>query len=156
GPVISAKQRDKILGYVETGKQEKATLALGGAATGQRGFFLEPTIFTGVANDMLIAREEIFGPVAALIRFKDEADAIRLANASAYSLAAAVWSRDVTRVHDMARKLRAGTVWVNTYGPTDTRLPWGGAGGDSGLGRDLGRAALDNYTEAKVVWVNLK
>ena len=156
GPVISAKQRDKILGYVETGKQEKATLALGGAAVGEHGFFLQPTVFTDVANDMQIAREEIFGPVAALIRFTDEADAIRQANASSYSLAAAVWSRDVMRVHDMARKLRAGTVWVNTYGPTDTRLPWGGSGGDSGLGRDLGRAALDNYTEAKTVWINLK
>jgi aldehyde dehydrogenase (NAD+) len=104
---------------------------------------------------MRITREEIFGPVATVMAFDSEEEAVRLANDSAYSLAAAVWSRDISRAHRVAHSLRAGTVWVNTYGHTDTRLPWGGCGGESGVGRDLGRAALDNYTEARTVWVNL-
>jgi aldehyde dehydrogenase (NAD+) len=91
-----------------------------------------------------------------VIRFDDEDDAIAKANGTAYSLAAAVWSRDVKRVLSVAQRLRAGTVWVNTYGHTDTRLPWGGAGGESGISRDLGAAAIDNYTEKKAVWVDLR
>jgi aldehyde dehydrogenase (NAD+) len=105
---------------------------------------------------MKIAREEIFGPVAAVIKFKDEAEAIRIANDSPFSLAAGVWTKDIGLAHAMARKLRAGTVWINTYGQSDTRLPWGGLGGDSGMGRDLGPAAIDNYTDKKTIWVNLR
>jgi aldehyde dehydrogenase (NAD+) len=117
---------------------------------------MKPAVFTGVDNSMKIAREEIFGPVAAVIKFKDEDDAIRIANDSPFTLAAGLWTKDVVRAHTMAARLRAGTVWVNTYGQSDTRLPWGGLGGDSGMGRDLGQTALDNYTDKKTIWINLR
>ena len=156
GPVISQKQMNSIMGYIEAGKSEGATLKSGGDRVGTKGFFLEPTVFTNVDNSMKIAREEIFGPVAAVIRFKDEDDAIRIANDSDFSLAAGVWTKDVARAHIMAQRLHAGTVWINTYGQSDTRLPWGGLGGDSGMGRDLGETALDNYTDKKTIWVNLR
>jgi aldehyde dehydrogenase (NAD+) len=155
GPLISGQQRDRVLSYIEQGKQEGAVVSCGGGAPDRAGFFIEPTVFSGATNDMKIAREEIFGPVATVIPFKGEADAVRLANDNAYSLAAGLWTRDVSRAHRVAHALRAGTVWINTYGHTDTRLPWGGCGGDSGVGRDLGRAALDNYTEQKTVWLQL-
>jgi aldehyde dehydrogenase (NAD+) len=155
GPVISKTQMDRILNYIEIGRQEGATLVTGGERVGNRGYFIAPTIFTEVEGDMRIAQEEIFGPVVSVLRFHDEEEALSLANGTSYSLAAAVWSRDIDRVHRVADRLRAGTVWINTYGPTDTRLPWGGAGGSSGVGRDLGRAALENYTEQKTVWLQL-
>ena len=156
GPIISAKQLDRVTGYISIGNSEGARLVSGGSRLDRAGYFVEPTVFTDVRGDMRIAQEEIFGPVAAVIRFADEDEAIAIANGTAYSLAAAVWSRDVTRVHRVAHRLRAGTVWVNTYGQTDTRLPWGGTGGDSGIGRDLGEAALANYTETKTIWINLR
>lgn len=155
GPLISRAQQQKVLGYVDQGQREGATLVCGGQSGSERGFFVQPTVFADVDSDMVIAREEIFGPVASVLRFSDEAQAIRMANDSDYSLAAGVWTRDVGRAHGIADRINAGTVWINTYGPTDTRLPWGGMGGDSGVGRDLGRAALDNYTQSKAVWVNL-
>ncbi len=156
GPVISQKQLRTIMGYIDAGKSEGANLRSGGNKIGERGYFLEPTVFTEVDNSMKIAREEIFGPVAAVIRFKDEDDAVRIANDSVFSLAAGVWTKDVARAHIMAQRLHAGTVWVNTYGQSDTRLPWGGLGGDSGMGRDLGETALDNYTDKKTIWVSLR
>jgi aldehyde dehydrogenase (NAD+) len=103
---------------------------------------------------MRISQEEIFGPVASVIPFEDEADAIRIANGTVYSLAAGVWSADIARVHHVAHALKAGTVWINTYGYTDIRLPWGGAG-DSGLGREHGDTAIENFTEPKTVWLAL-
>ncbi|HUZ70912.1 MAG TPA: aldehyde dehydrogenase family protein [Candidatus Saccharimonadales bacterium] len=156
GPIISAKQLGRVTGYIATGTEEGARLVTGGARLERAGYFVEPTVFTDVRGDMRIAQEEIFGPVASVIGFADEDEAIAIANGTAYSLAAAVWTGDVTRAHRVAHRLRAGTVWVNTYGHTDTRLPWGGAGGDSGIGRDLGEAALANYTETKTIWINLR
>ncbi len=154
GPVISEKQMKTILGYVDIGRKEGASLVTGGERVGDRGYFISPAVFAGVAHEMRISQEEIFGPVVSVIRFKDEADALRIANGTAYSLAAGVWSRDIGRVQRFAKKAKAGTVWINTYGYTDVRLPWGGAR-DSGFGREHGTAAIENFTEPKAVWVNL-
>jgi aldehyde dehydrogenase (NAD+) len=143
-----------ILEYVDIGKGEGASLVTGGRRVGERGYFVEPTVFAHVEHEMRISQEEIFGPVASVIPFDDEADALRIANGTAYSLAAGVWSADIGRVHRMAAELKAGTVWINTYGYTDVRLPWGGAG-DSGFGREHGDVAIENFTEPKAVWVAL-
>jgi aldehyde dehydrogenase (NAD+) len=153
GPLVSATQMQRVLDYIEIGRQDGARIATGGTRHGERGYFVSPTVFADVAHKMRIAQEEIFGPVAAVIPFDDDEEAIRIANGTAYSLAAGVWSRDIARVHRFAKRLKAGTVWVNTYGPTDVRLPWGGAR-DSGFGREHGDVALDNFTEPKVVWIN--
>jgi aldehyde dehydrogenase (NAD+) len=155
GPLISQKQQKRVLDYVECGRSEGAAMVCGGGIGSNIGFFVEPTVFADATNGMRIAREEIFGPVAVVIPFGDEAEAIAIANDSSYSLAAGLWTRDIARGHRVAHAIRAGTVWINTYGPTDTRLPWGGCGGDSGVGRDLGRSAIENYTEVKTVWLNL-
>jgi aldehyde dehydrogenase (NAD+) len=154
GPVISEKQMRAILDYVDIGQQEGAALVTGGERVGHRGYFISPAVFAGVKHEMRISQEEIFGPVVSVISFKDEADALRIANGTAYSLAAGVWSRDMGRVQRFAKRARAGTVWINTYGYTDVRLPWGGER-DSGLGREHGTAALENFTEPKAVWMNL-
>ena len=154
GPVVSAAQMKTVLDYVDIGKGEGATLVTGGARLGQRGFYVEPTVFANVEHEMRISQEEIFGPVASVIRFDDEADAIRIANGTLYSLAAGVWSADIGRVHRVAHALKAGTVWINTYGYTDVRLPWGGAG-DSGFGREHGDVAIENFTEPKAVWLSI-
>jgi aldehyde dehydrogenase (NAD+) len=154
GPLVSQKQLDRVLGYIAVGKDEGAQLRIGGERLDRPGYFVPPTIFSGVDNAMTIAREEVFGPVATLIRFGSPEEAIRIANDSSYTLAAGLWTRDLALAHTVARRLRAGTVWVNTYGQSDPRLPWGGLGGDSGVGRDLGEGAIDVYTERKSVWVN--
>lgn len=153
GPLISQKQMERVLSYIRIGKSEGAQTVTGGEAGGPRGYFVQPTVFASVRSNMRIAREEIFGPVLSVLAFDSEDEATALANGTAYSLAAAVWTNDVNRAHRMSDALDAGTVWINTYGPTDTRLPWGGMGGQSGIGRDLGRTALDNYTEQKVTWL---
>jgi aldehyde dehydrogenase (NAD+) len=154
GPVISEKQMKSILDYVDIGRNEGASLVTGGERIGKRGYFISPAVFAGVKHEMRISQEEIFGPVVSVIKFKDEADALRIANGTAYSLAAGVWSRDILRAQRFAKRARAGTVWINTYGYTDVRLPWGGER-DSGLGREHGTAAIENFTEPKAVWVNL-
>jgi acyl-CoA reductase-like NAD-dependent aldehyde dehydrogenase len=157
GPVVSAQQLQTVLGYVEAGRQEGATLAAGGERVrvgDGRGYFLQPTVFTGVNNGMRIAREEIFGPVLSVIPFKDADDAVAQGNETFYGLAAAVWTRDVGKALRMARSLRAGTVWVNAYNLYDAALPFGGYK-ESGFGRELGQAGLDLYTEVKSVWVDL-
>jgi len=154
GPLVSEGQMKTVLDYIETGKKEGASCVYGGKRVGDKGFFVEPTIFANVEHEMRISQEEIFGPVASLIRFEDEADAVRIANGTAFSLAAGVWSADIGRVHRVAHQLRAGTVWINTYGYTDVRLPWGGTA-ESGFGREHGEAALENFTEPKTIWLSL-
>jgi aldehyde dehydrogenase (NAD+) len=154
GPVISEKQMKTILDYIGIGQKEGALLTTGGQRVGDRGYFISPAVFANVKHEMRISQEEIFGPVVSVIKFRDEADALRIANGTAYSLAAGVWSRDMGRVQRFVKKARAGTVWINTYGYTDVRLPWGGER-DSGLGREHGTAAIDNFTEPKAVWMNL-
>src|ERR1700728_1352539 len=144
----------RILDYVDIGQKEGALLTTGGQRVGDRGYFISPAVFANVKHEMRISQEEIFGPVVSVIKFRDEADAVRIANGTAYSLAAGVWSRDIVRVQRFAKKAKAGTVWINTYGYTDVRLPWGGER-DSGLGREHGTAAIDNFTEPKAVWMNL-
>jgi aldehyde dehydrogenase (NAD+) len=154
GPVISAAQMKTVLDYIDIGKKEGASLVTGGARIGDEGYFVEPTVFADVGHEMRISQEEIFGPVLSVIPFDDEADALRMANGTAYSLAAGVWSADISRVHRVAAGLKAGTVWINTYGYTDVRLPWGGSG-ESGLGREHGDAALENFTQPKAIWLAL-
>jgi len=157
GAISSKKQLDNDLRYIETAKKEGATLVAGGGradiGTG-KGYFLQPTVFDGVTPEMTIAREEIFGPVLATIEFGDVDEAIARANDSAYGLAAAVWTRDIKKAHYVARKLQAGTVWINTYNVYDTAAPFGGYK-QSGFGREMSMHALEHYTQVKSVWVDL-
>jgi acyl-CoA reductase-like NAD-dependent aldehyde dehydrogenase len=157
GPVVSEEQLKKVLGYIEHGRREGAQVVLGGesAKVGEmKGYFVQPTIFDGVFNSMKIAQEEIFGPVLATITFKDLEEAARLANETIYGLAAGIWTRDVKKAHDLARKIKAGTVWINTYNMYDSASPYGGYK-MSGYGRELGREALEHFTQVKSIWVDL-
>ena len=139
GPLVSKEQFERVKGYLDIGKKEGAHASLGGEVRKGKGYFVDPTIFTGVNNDMRIAREEIFGPVASVIPFKDENDAVLQGNDTTYGLAAAVWTTDVARAHKVARALKAGTVWVNCYNNIDPISPFGGYK-QSGIGRELGQA----------------
>lgn len=157
GAIVSEQQMNTVLGYIESGKKEGAQLVAGGnrvSVDGGKGFFVEPTVFDGVSNSMTIAQEEIFGPVLATIPFEDLDQVAELANQNAYGLAAAIWTNDIRKAHGLARRLKAGTVWINAYNLYDAALPFGGFK-QSGFGRELGREALDHYTEVKSVWVNL-
>lgn len=157
GSIVSQEQMQTVLGYIEAGKSEGAKLITGGnrvSLDGSKGFFIEPTIFGGVNNDMKIAQEEIFGPVLAALSFDDLDQAVDLANRNPYGLAAAVWTRDVKKAHVVSRQLKAGTVWINTYGLLNAGLPFGGYK-SSGFGRELGMHAIEHYTELKMVWLNL-
>jgi aldehyde dehydrogenase (NAD+) len=157
GAIVSEEQMQTVLRYIEAGKKEGAQLTAGGrrvSVDGGKGLFIEPTIFNGVNNDMKIAREEIFGPVLATLTFNDIDEVVDLANRNPYGLAAAVWTRDVKKAHMLSRQLKAGTVWINTYGPLNAALPFGGYK-NSGYGRELGMHAIEHYTELKMVWLNL-
>ena len=154
GAQVSKEQFDKILGYIDTGKQEGAKLVTGGERCGEKGYFIRPTIFDAVDNNMKIAREEIFGPVVSAITFDDVDDMVMQSNRSVYGLAAAVWTRDIKKAHRLARDLKAGTIWINTYNSFDAASPFGGFK-QSGFGRELGIHALELYTQVKSVWINL-
>jgi acyl-CoA reductase-like NAD-dependent aldehyde dehydrogenase len=154
GAQVSGEQFEKILGYIDDGKRSGARLVTGGRRAQPKGYFVQPTVFDGVRNDMRIAREEIFGPVVVAMKFRDMDEAVSLGNDTNYGLAAAVWTKDITKAHRVVRALRAGTVWVNTYNAFDAAVPFGGYK-ESGVGRELGRQALDLYTQTKSVWVAL-
>ncbi len=157
GAIVSQEQMKAVLGYIETGKNDGAQLITGGkrvSVGNGNGYFIEPTIFGGVKNDMKIAQEEIFGPVLSVLDFDDVEQVAQLANQTPYGLAAAIWTNDIKKAHALSRRLRAGMVWINTYGLMDASMPFGGYK-SSGFGRDLGEAALEAYTEMKSVWLNL-
>ncbi|HUE22285.1 MAG TPA: aldehyde dehydrogenase family protein, partial [Bryobacteraceae bacterium] len=155
GPLVSREQYDRVRQYQELGKSEARLVAGGGRAPGEaKGYYVEPTIFADVDNSARIARDEIFGPVAAVIPFDGEADAIRIANDTPYGLAAAVWSRDIFRAFRIVKALRAGIVWVNHMQPTHVEAPWGGYK-QSGFGRELGPWGIEEYLETKQVYINL-
>jgi acyl-CoA reductase-like NAD-dependent aldehyde dehydrogenase len=154
GPVVSAEQLERVQRYVQIGRDEGAELTLGGSRHGERGYFHEPTIFTGVRNDMRIAQEEIFGPVMSVLRFSSEEEAYRIANDVEFGLAAGVWTNDLSRAHRASRALRVGTVWINTYQMVYPSVPYGGVK-QSGHGRNLGEASLDEFTQTKCIWTKV-
>ena len=154
GPLSSKEQLERVSGYLALGLEEGATASIGGAVISGDGYFVQPTIFTGARNDMRIAQEEIFGPVASLIPFSDTDDVVRQANDTSYGLAAALWTRNVSTAHTVARRLDAGTVWVNTWGALDPTMPFGGYK-ESGIGREFGMDWYHEYTEQKSIYINL-
>lgn len=154
GALINAKHRDRVLDYVNIGRSEGARVVIGGGCPDRSGYFIEPTLFADVSSSMTIAREEIFGPVGSIIGFSDDEQAVAIANDSRYALAATLWTRDLSRAHTIARRVKAGAVAVNGWSPLDPRLPWGGTK-FSGLGRELGKAGLDAHTEEKTITVVL-
>jgi acyl-CoA reductase-like NAD-dependent aldehyde dehydrogenase len=157
GPVVSNEQLERVTGYIDIGRSEGAEVVAGGERDSSLGdgYFVQPTVFTGVRNDMRIAREEIFGPVAAVIEVEDVDEAVSVANDTMYGLASAVWTSDLTKAHRVARGIKAGTVWVNTSGLYDPGVSFGGYK-QSGFGRELGMHSVEGYSQTKSIWVNLK
>jgi len=156
GAIVDDVQLQTVLGYIESGRAEGAVVAAGGARARQEtgGYYVQPTVFAGVRTDMKIAREEIFGPVLSTITVADAEEAVRVGNGVQYGLAAAVWTRDITKAHRIARALRAGMVYVNCYDADDITVPFGGYK-QSGTGRDKSLHAFDKYTELKTTWIDL-
>ena len=154
GAQVDKTQFDKIMHYIDLGKKEGAKCVTGGSRVGNKGYFIEPTLFDDVQDDMAIAKDEIFGPVLSVFKFKDVDEVIERGNNTFYGLAAAVWTRDIGKAHRIADALRAGTVWVNCYDVFDTAAPFGGFK-MSGMGRELGEKGLEAYTENKTVTVSM-
>lgn len=160
GPQVTKVQHERILGYIKSGKEEGATLVSGGETftqgpTSGKGFFVNPTIFTDVKPSMKIFREEVFGPFVVIVSFKTEADALKMANDTTYGLGSAVFTKDISRAHRVAKRIAAGMVWINSSNDSDYRVPFGGVK-QSGIGRELGEAGLANYTQIKSVHVNMR
>ena len=154
GPQVDDVQFEKVMSYIEAGKKDGASLLAGGNRVGNRGFFIEPTVFADVKDNMKIAKEEIFGPVMSILKFKDIEEVVERSNRTEYGLAAAVWTRDIGKAYAIANSVRAGTVWVNCYDVFDAAAPFGGFK-QSGIGRELGEYGLQQYTEVKTVTVKL-
>jgi len=153
GSLVSQEQKDRVMNYIEIGKSEGAKLVCGGGAS-EQGCFVEPTILADVEDDMRVSREEIFGPVLVVSKFDAEREVVDRANDSAFGLGAGIWTENITKAHNIANKLKSGSVWINCYNATDPGSPFGGYK-NSGFGREMGSYALDNYTEVKSIWVNL-
>ncbi|MBE9239284.1 aldehyde dehydrogenase family protein [Anabaena aphanizomenioides LEGE 00250] len=154
GPQVDQEQFNRVMSYIESGQREGARMLYGGDRVGDRGYFITPTVFADVRDEMKIAQEEIFGPVMSIIKFEDVEEVIQRANNTMYGLAAAVWTQDITKAHAIANNVRAGTVWVNCYDVFDAAAPFGGFK-QSGMGRELGEYGLQQYTEIKTVTVKL-
>jgi phenylacetaldehyde dehydrogenase len=154
GPLVSDEQFRRVSGYLESGKSEGATALSGGGRHGDRGYFIEPTVLTNTRPDMKVVREEIFGPVLVAAPFSDLDEIAAEANNTEYGLGAGIWTRDVSKAHALAKKLRTGTVWINCYNVFDAALPFGGYK-QSGWGREMGHEVLNNYTEVKAVTIQL-
>jgi aldehyde dehydrogenase (NAD+) len=152
GPQVSQEQFDRVMGYIQHGKKDGAKLLVGGERVGNRGYFIQPTVFADVQDEMTIAQEEIFGPVMSILKFKDVDEVVARGNRTFYGLAAAVWTKDITKALQLANRLRAGTVWVNCFDVFDAGAPFGGYK-MSGIGRELGQYALQLYTEVKTVTI---
>jgi aldehyde dehydrogenase (NAD+) len=157
GPQVTKTQYERVLGFMKAGKEEGATLISGGEAfttPSSKGFFVKPTVFTGVTPSMKIYREEVFGPFVVIASFKTEEEALDMANDTTYGLGSAVFTQDITRAHRVAKRIEAGMVWINSSNDSDYRIPFGGVK-QSGIGRELGEAGLAGYTQTKAVHVNM-